>query len=88
MLSDHDLKMLAQQRLAEAPKEGDRYQHYKGDYYRVLSTSIKEDDLTPLVTYRSEKLQVNWTRTLKNWQETVEHNGETVPRFKKVSNDE
>jgi hypothetical protein len=84
-LTNHELKMAAQKALEDAPVEGERYQHYKGDYYRVVCTSVKEDTLEPLITYKSEKYKVNFTRTLKVWRETVIHEGKRVPRFKKVS---
>ena len=75
-------KAEAQQALREflARRElapGSRWRHYKGGLYEVVSVSIREDTLEPLVTYRSLERGFVWTRTLHKWSETV--NGQ--PRF-------
>ena len=76
------------------------YEHYKSMpehrmYYQVLFLSHNEPDLEVLVHYvplyklREDKQTDDdiavWTRTLKNFAETVEYNGKTVPRFTKIS---
>ncbi len=75
------------------------YEHHKSTpdhrmYYQVLFLSHNEPDLevlvhyVPLYTLREDK-QTNdgiavWTRTLKNFEETVEWGGKTIPRFTKI----
>jgi hypothetical protein len=48
--------------------------------YEVVCLSIQEDTLVPLVTYRSLERGYFWTRTLENWNSTVQE----VPRFTPV----
>lgn len=68
----------------ERPIDGDHYRHYKGGEYEVVATGFLEDTETPCVAYRSLEKDIVWVRTAKNFLETVEHNGEIVPRFIKI----
>jgi len=77
-LSESDLKDLAQRQATGGPQPGEIYRHYKGGLYVVVCRSINEDDLTPLVTYRSNLKGTVWTRTVKNFTENVT---DSVPRF-------
>lgn len=76
------------------------YEHYKSTpearkYYQVLFLSRNEENHETLIHYaplyfvKDEPLYSDgitmWTRTLKNFTETVEYNGKTVPRFTKIS---
>lgn len=85
-----DDKDKVQEKLEGAPPRGSRWRHYKGGFYRVITCSIEEDTLEPLVTYRSEEKGGVWTRTLENWLEEVTVDvgatdparvGKKVPRF-------
>lgn len=72
-------------------KVGGRYQHYKGQEYRVLGTVKHSETLEDLVLY--ECLYENpkgklWVRPFKMFLETVSHQGMTVPRFKFISLDD
>ena len=73
------------------------YQHYSGKKYEVLSTAIySENPEQELVVYKqlyeSElrgkniKLPIGtlWARPVNMFFETVDYNGQKVPRFKKV----
>lgn len=74
------------------------YEHYKstqGDrrYYQVVFLSHLEETLELMLHYipmyyKADKLFDDgitvWTRTLKNFEESVEFKGKTVPRFKRV----
>ncbi len=58
------------------------YRHYKGPLYKVIGTGMHTETEEILVFYQS--LYGNfeyWARPLSMWLETVEWNGETVPRF-------
>jgi hypothetical protein len=77
---EKDDKSTAHEALEHAPKAGERYRHYKGGEYEVVCSSIKEDTLEALVTYRSLARGTVWTRTLANWSEMVEG----VPRFARL----
>ncbi len=66
------------------PKPG-RYRHYKGNDYDVIGVATHSEDESALVVYRpcygEREL---WVRPLAMFMETVEVNGETVPRFRYV----
>lgn len=66
------------------PKDGDTYEHYKGGRYEIVATGFLEDTETPCVAYRSLEKGIVWVRTAKNFLENIEHDGQTVPRFKKI----
>lgn len=71
------------------PVAGALYRHYKGLLYRVIGVGKHSETLEDLVLY--ESLYDNpsgrlWVRPLKMWNETVEVNGEKVPRFKFLFN--
>ncbi len=61
------------------------YQHFKGNRYEVLCIAKNSEDLSDMVVYRdvtdSNKI---WVRPASMWEETVIHNGESVPRFTRI----
>lgn len=69
---------------------GKVYEHYKGGRYYVLSVSLNEETLEPLVNYVSFQQTKEfpagtlWSRRLSVWNETVVCNGKFTPRFKPV----
>jgi hypothetical protein len=65
-------------------RPGDRYRHFKGGEYEIVTLAIKEDTLEPLVVYKSLRYGYIWARTYKNWSETVSVKGKQVKRFKKI----
>lgn len=75
------------------------YEHYKSTpehrmYYQVLFLSHNEPNLevlvhyVPLYTLGEDKTTndgiVVWTRTLANFEETVEYNDKQIPRFTRI----
>lgn len=80
-----DLKDRAQSRLAEALVELGVYRHYKGGIYTVFSTSVEEATLEHKVHYYSHAKKTRWTRTLRDFRETVSVDGRTAPRFEFLS---
>lgn len=58
------------------------YRHYKGHDYQVIDIATHSEDESLYVVYRplygERKL---WIRPLAMFVESVEVNGETVPRF-------
>jgi hypothetical protein len=73
---------------AVALSVGERYHHYKdpnGTEYEIITCAIDEETLAPLVVYRSLARGTTWVRTVKNWNEEVEFNGQRVKRFEKIS---
>lgn len=65
--------------------QGQRWKHYKGGEYEVVSLGVKEDTAEKMVVYRSLAYGTVWIRTLTNWFENVTTpDGRLVPRFKTV----
>ncbi len=61
------------------------YEHYKGQQYRVIGVGRHTETLEELVMYEAlydNPLGRLWCRPLKMWLESVEINGQKVPRFK------
>lgn len=58
------------------------YCHYKGNHYEVLGVARHSETEEPLVVYRALYGEYGlWVRPLDNFTETVEVQGEPVPRF-------
>lgn len=80
-MRDMDDKDLAQRRINETgPKPGSRFRHYKGGEYIVVANALEEATLNHVVVYRSPK-GTTWTRTIDDWNATVEMDGATMRRF-------
>ena len=64
---------------------GGTYRHYKGQTYTVTGLAILEATNEPAVIYRaSYDERLAFVRALSVWQETVEVDGKSVPRFQLV----
>lgn len=58
------------------------YVHYKGAHYEVLGVAHHSETEEPLVVYRALYGDYGlWVRPLEMFCETVEVQGEPVPRF-------
>ena len=59
-----------------------KYRHFKGNEYEVLCIAKHSETLQPLVVYRAlyGKGEV-WVRPISMWNEMVERDGKTFPRF-------
>lgn len=68
----------------ERPEDGTKYRHYKGGEYEIVATGFLEDSEAPCVIYRSIEKNIIWVRTAKNFLESVESGGQTLPRFSKL----
>ncbi|WP_018983787.1 DUF1653 domain-containing protein [Salinimonas chungwhensis] len=61
------------------------YLHYKGQYYRVYEVAQHSEDETLYVVYRPDYGERRlWVRPLTMFCDTVEVNGESLPRFKYI----
>lgn len=67
------------------------YQHYKGNKYRVVGIGCHTESdpheyyvVYGLVEQKTEKFPDFWLRPYDMFVETVEVNGEVIPRFKKI----
>lgn len=64
--------------------EPGKYRHFKGDVYEALYLAHdSEDHDKQMVVYKNEKGEV-WVRPLKMWEEHVERDGYSGPRFDRV----
>ncbi|TBR38740.1 MULTISPECIES: DUF1653 domain-containing protein [Dyella] len=62
--------------------ENGLYRHYKGQPYRVLGTARHSESMELLVVYQALYGEFGlWVRPAAMFCETVEVNGEAVPRF-------
>lgn len=67
-----------------------KYQHFKGNFYKVIGTARHSDTMEELVVYqalyKSKKFGKNslWVRPKKMFLENVSVNGKSVPRFKYI----
>lgn len=70
---------------------GATFKHYKGKLYKIIQIGRHSEDLSLYVVYRalyqSEKFGDNavWIRPLKMFLETINLNGQEVPRFELVA---
>lgn len=66
-------------------KAGSIYEHYKGNKYKVIGIASHSETLEKMVVYQAlygdEQI---WVRPASMWDEVVEVDGETKPRFKEV----
>lgn len=59
-----------------------RYRHFKGKEYQVLGTATHSETLEPMVVYRALYGQGGlWVRPAAMWEQTVDRDGYTGPRF-------
>lgn len=65
-----------------------RYRHYKGGEYQVIEVAIHSETAELLVVYRPLYGEGRlWARPLDMFLETVEINGERVPRFAMIDDE-
>ena len=58
------------------------YQHFKGNYYKVLHIAKHSETLEEMVVYQALYGEFEiWVRPLCMFEETVVHNGEVKQRF-------
>ncbi len=62
-----------------------RYRHFKGKEYEVIAVARHSETLEEMVVYRALYGDRDvWVRPLSMWNETVESDGGSVPRFEKI----
>ena len=63
------------------PKKG-KYRHYKGNLYEVIGLAKHSETLDAMVVYRALYGEGKvWVRPLSMWNERVERDGKSFPRF-------
>lgn len=59
-----------------------RYRHFKGKEYEVIGTASHSETLEPMVVYRTLYGEGGlWVRPAAMWNERVEREGYSGPRF-------
>lgn len=67
------------------PKPG-RYRHYKGKDYQVIDIATHSETLEKLVVYRPLYGEgALWVRPLSMFSEDVQVEGQSLPRFRRIS---
>ena len=62
-----------------------RYRHFKGNEYELLFVARHSETLEEMVVYRALYGERGlWVRPASMWNETVERDGKTYKRFKKI----
>ena len=63
---------------------GERWQHYKGGIYEIITLANHSETQDPLVVYKSIPFGSVYARPLEMWQEPCEIEGNVTPRFQKI----
>jgi len=64
---------------------GSKWQHYKGGEYTIDHMVLLEDTSEVAVIYAPvSHPDISFVRPLTSWLETVEWNGETMPRYVEI----
>ena len=76
--------------LSVPPLETGKYQHYKGDFYDVIGVALHSETREPMVIYKPlyESPVLYWSRPYAIFIDYAVVDGEQVPRFKKVNNND
>ncbi len=62
-----------------------RYRHFKGNEYEVIGIARYSETEEPMVVYKALYGEGGlWTRPAAMWNESVERDGNTYTRFKKI----
>ena len=62
-----------------------KYKHFKGNEYRVITIAKHSETLEPMVVYQAlYGEQGIWVRPAAMWNEIVEKDGYTGPRFQYI----
>ena len=64
-----------------------KYQHFKGDIVEVIGTALHSESMEEFVVYKhitGKRMNEGhyWVRPIKMFNENVEVDGKSVPRFK------
>ena len=63
-----------------------KYRHYKGNDYEVIGVAKHSEDESELVVYRPMYGERGlWVRPLSMFVEFVEVDGESIPRFARIT---
>ncbi len=63
---------------------GERWQHYKGGVYEIITLANHSETQEALVIYKSIPFGSVYARPLSMWQDVCEIDGVEFPRFQKL----
>lgn len=63
------------------PMPGERWKHYKGGVYEIITLANHSETQEPLVIYKSIPFGSVYARPLSMWHEPCTLNGATANRF-------
>jgi hypothetical protein len=89
-MNEHELTQVLEQARTHVTV-GQRYHHYRDRQlsYTVHNLVLDEATQKVMVLYQAEYgKRLIWVRALDVWSEFVEHNGQKVPRFSKVTHEQ
>ncbi|MBX9678936.1 MAG: DUF1653 domain-containing protein [Gemmataceae bacterium] len=67
------------------PLEPGRYRHFKGGLYEVIGIARHSETQEEMVVYRPLYGEGGlWVRPRRMFEETVMHDGNSVPRFQRI----
>ncbi len=66
------------------PMPGERWQHYKGGVYEIITLANHSETQEALVIYKSIPFGSVYARPLNMWQDVCEIDGVEFPRFQKL----
>ena len=86
----HNSNMSQQAFVGNAPEiRPGVYRHFKGNFYEVLGVASHSETLEPMVVYRALYGEGGlWVRPAAMWNETIERDGKTYPRFTYIEGEE
>lgn len=64
------------------PMPGERWKHYKGGVYEVITLANQSETKEPLVIYKSIPFGSVYARPLSMWEDECELGGVMTPRFR------
>jgi hypothetical protein len=67
------------------PMPGERWQHYKGGIYEIITLANHSETQEAMVIYKSIPFGSVYARPLTMWQEICETEGGPAPRFALLS---
>lgn len=63
-----------------------RYRHFKGNDYQVIGVAKDSETMEEVVVYRALYGERGlWVRSARMFAETIERDGEVMPRFRLLS---
>lgn len=87
-MSNHTPEHILAEKLADCDiKPGDIYYHYRTPdaLYKIITLALDEETEEPVIVYQAlYGSHLIWTRKLSVWNQKIEIDGKSIPRFTKI----